>query len=399
MAIMAWAEAHQLRPAIHEAAIQLLLAGNGLLFLPPSGEGVRLFRLDSYVIRRDAMGTVLDIVTRERLSPESLPPEVRKQLSPEDLKNTELDLFTHVKRQNGRFVQYQEISGKRLKGFTENYPLDASPWLPLRFHKEDGESYGRSYAEQYLGDLRTFENLSKAILDATMNAAKILWLVKPTGVVAIRDVQNTPSGGFVVGNQDDIVPLQLNKSADLNVAYQTMGKIEERLSYAFLLTSVVQRGGERVTATEIRTVASELETSLGGIYALLASELQLPLVRRVMTTLELDGLIPSLPSGVIKPTITTGVDALGRNDTLQQLVQAMSILGQMPEAAQYIAWDAVAKEVLANTGIETLGLIKSDKQLQADAEQQQQQQQQMMQTAQQVAPVVAKEAMQGFQQG
>ncbi|WP_416142518.1 portal protein [Escherichia coli] len=43
--------------------------------------------------------------------------------------------------------------------------------------------------------------------------------------------------------------------------------------------SAVQRTGERVTAEEIRYVASELEDTLGGVYSILSQELQLPLVR------------------------------------------------------------------------------------------------------------------------
>ena len=50
------------------------------------------------------------------------------------------------------------------------------------------------------------------------------------------------------------------------------------MSYAFLLNTAIQRDAERVTAQEIRYMAQQLETAMGGIYSLLSQEFQLPLV-------------------------------------------------------------------------------------------------------------------------
>ncbi|WP_338419937.1 portal protein, partial [Xylella fastidiosa] len=66
------------------------------------------------------------------------------------------------------------------------------------------------------------------------------------------------------GHRADTAYLQLGKQADLTVAKAVSDQIEARLSYAFMLNSAVQRTGERVTAEEIRYVASELEDTLGG---------------------------------------------------------------------------------------------------------------------------------------
>ena len=44
-----------------------------------------------------------------------------------------------------------------------------------------------------------------------------------------------------------------------------MSKIEQRLSYAFLLNASVIRDSERTTAEEVRMTAQELQDSLGGI--------------------------------------------------------------------------------------------------------------------------------------
>ena len=75
--------------------------------------------------------------------------------------------------------------------------------------------------------------------------------------------------------------LQVNKFNDFNIAFQTMRLIEERLQFAFMLNTSVQRNNDRVTATEINYVSKELDDSLGGLYSLLSQELQLPLINRL----------------------------------------------------------------------------------------------------------------------
>ena len=77
----------------------------------------------------------------------------------------------------------------------------------------------------------------------------------------------------------------MQKQADLTVALNTIARIEQRLSFSFLLNSAIQAGAagrDRVTAEEIRMVANELETGLGGVYSILSVEMQLTLLHRNM---------------------------------------------------------------------------------------------------------------------
>ena len=63
------------------------------------------------------------------------------------------------------------------------------------------------------------------------------------------------------GSSNDVSVLQVNKFADFRIAYDTMNRIETRLQLAFLLNSSIQRNAERVTASEIRFMAEDLEQS------------------------------------------------------------------------------------------------------------------------------------------
>ena len=241
------------------------------------------------------------------------------------------------------------------------------PYIPVRMVRIDGESYGRSYCEEYLGDLRSLENLQEAIVKMSMISAKVIGLVNPAGITQPRRLTKAQTGDFVPGRREDIDFLQLEKQADFTVAKAVSDQIEARLSYAFMLNSAVQRTGERVTAEEIRYVASELEDTLGGVYSILSQELQLPLVRVLLKQLQATSQIPELPKEAVEPTISTGLEAIGRGqdlDKLERCISAWAALAPMQGDPDINL--AVIKLRIANAiGIDTSGILLTDEQKQA----------------------------------
>jgi hypothetical protein len=138
----------------------------------------------------------------------------------------------------------------------------------------------------------------------------------------------------------------MEKYADFKVALETITKLETRLEFAFLLNTAIQRNAERVTAEEIRYMANELETALGGLYSTLGQELQLPLVTRVMFQMERKRQLPVLPAGMVKPTIVTGVEAIGRGNDLVNLkgfLEDIAVLG--PETIRRTSTSATSSSV------------------------------------------------------
>ena len=132
------------------------------------------------------------------------------------------------------------------------------------------------------------------------------------------------------------------------------------------MSSVVQRNAERVTAEEVRTVAGELEDTLGGVYSILSQELQLPLVRRIMNQLQSTGDVPNLPEGTVEPTITTGMDALGRGHDLEKYATVLSLVSQIPNAQAMINWNVMLMDLFTGAGVETDGLVKTQKQIEEE---------------------------------
>lgn len=366
--VMNYMEANSFRVTAFELMKQLVVAGNGLLHIPMVMDSpyspMKLYRLSSYVVERDTYSNVLQIVTIDKIAYGALDEDIKNAVSgtgdrkPDD----ELTIYTHIylDDETGEYMSYQELEGVEIEGTDGQYPKDSMPWLPVRMIKVDGEDYGRSFCEEYLGDLKSLENLYESMVKMSMIAAKVLFLVNPNGITQVRRLTNANTGDFVAGRKQDVEVFQLEKYQDFNIAKSISESIESRLSYAFMLNSAVQRNGERVTAEEIRYVAGELEDTLGGVYSVLTQELQLPLVKILLKGLQAVSKIPDLPKEALEPAVATGLEALGRGHDLDKLQQFLTII--LPLAGVQdpdINMTNVKMRIANSLGIDTAGMLKT----------------------------------------
>jgi hypothetical protein len=394
-----WTEANQHRVSLWEAFKHLVVGGNTLLFMPETGS-LRAFRLDKYVVLRDAYGKVLEIVVKECVARAALSQEVVALLddpanpSPEPQASTgtptasdavkpaskTVDLYTHVYLSGKVYRVYQEVVGKVVTSTRGSYPADKVPWLPLRWTKIDGEDYGWGHVDSFLGDLSALDMLSQALTEGGAAAARVIFLKRPGSVARTKDLTEAQNGGFVVAEHDAIKALQLEKFADFQIAHARVQELERSLSFSFLLNTAIQRKGERVTAEEIRYMAQELEDALGGVYSVLSQELQLPYVRRNLFVMAKQKAIPALPND-IKPIIITGLDALGRGNDLNRLDAFLAGSAQAigPETvAAYVNPDEYFRRRAIALGVDPKGLIKTPEEI-AQAQQAEQMQQMLHQ--------------------
>lgn len=391
-------DSSNLRAKLSEALKQLIIGGNSLLYVE-SPKRVRVFRLDNYVVRLDPMGKLIELIVRERVHKLTLSPEVRTACDIDFTKGVEefVHVYTgvHLEEDNTYSVE-QEINDKEVPGSDGTFPEDKLPWIPLRFFSEDGEDYGRSYVDEYIGYMQSAEGLAKAIVQASAAAAKVIFMVKNGGRTSKRALASAANGAFIDGEATDVTTLQLNKAADLSVAKSMLESIDAGLAAAFMVTASIQRSGERVTAEEIRTLAMALDEQLGGIYSMLAQGFQLPFINAVIAEKTRKGTMPPLPKGLVTVTITTGVGALGRGQDADKLAKFLTMVAQLsPQAMATIRMDTLLSRLAVAEGIDITDLIKTPQELQQ--EQQQMQQQQMMSQA---APGVAQEiAKQGIAHG
>ena len=176
------------RVAVHQALQHLVVAGNALIFM--GKDGLKVFPLNRYVVERDGNGNVLEIVTKERISKKLLAEEMPEYEEPvnedSNFRPDECDVYTHVRRENNRVVWHQEVHGKVLPKSISKAPIDANPWLPLRFNTVDGEAYGRGRVGQFIGDLKSLEALSQALVEGSAAAAKVVFVVAPFSLSLIH---------------------------------------------------------------------------------------------------------------------------------------------------------------------------------------------------------------------
>ena len=372
------------RVAVYEALKHLIVSGNVLLQITETG--LRTYRLENYVVKRDPQGDVLKIIIKEGVSASSLPDKVVKQLRLYD--NTQedkiCDLFTCVKKHGNKYIVHQEVKGFIL--YKKEYTKETLPYIALRFNRIDGMNYGRGHVESFIGDLKSLEGLSRAILEGSSASAKMLFLVSPSGTTRASAIAKASNGAIIEGSAQDVTVLQANKFGDFRVALESMNRIGQRLQYAFLLNSSVQRQAERVTATEVQLVANELQDALGGVYGILTTEFQLPYLNTKLAMLRKQKLLPELPKDIVKVKIIVGMEALGRASDRLKLLQFLSdlagTLGSDVLAKHINLENAIKKFGIANQ-IDIVGLIKTPEELQQ--EQQQAQQQQMAQQMQNMA--------------
>jgi hypothetical protein len=379
------------RIILHTAMKHLIVTGNALVFA--GKKALRVYPLDRFVVNRDGDGNPIEIITREIIHRSLLPKEFQKPLLDDQDSNSpgadgprfglagassteEATVFTWVKLKDGQWRWHQEVDDKVIPGSESNSPKNINPWLPLRFNVVDGEDYGRGRVEEFLGDLRSLEGLMQSMVEGSAAAAKVVFLVSPSATTKPQSLARASNGAIIQGRPDDVGVVQVGKTADFRTVQEMIQNLTQRLSDAFLILNV--RQSERTTASEVQAVQQELNEQLGGIFGNLTTELLQPYLNRKLFLLTRNKAIPQLPKGLVMPTVVAGLNGIGRGQDRAALLEFLTTVGQAmgPEAlATYVNPTEILKRLSAASGIDSLGLIKTPEEL--DAEKQQAQQQAM----------------------
>lgn len=382
----------------------LAIAGNCLVYHPDDGSVMRMWRLDQFVVRRDAQGKLIEAVIEEEVYPSELSDDIREATKvPEDptkkssdepsgKSEAKLKQYTMILRDdNDYIVHWQEINDIEVPGSRGKAKADVAGWQALRWQAVVGSDYGRAMVSEYAGDFLSMEEGWKSVLQFAAEAARIVHIVDPNSAIDIEELAAAETGDNITGYADKIKTLQLEKNADFQVLWEILQNIDRRLSRAFLLSAETIRDAERVTAEEIRAVAQELEDSFGGTYTVLSAEAQAPYARRVLYILSKKKQAPKLPKSVV-PQVVTGFSALGETHEAQAILEWLKSLLDIfgPQTlAQEVDFSEVALRTGTSQGIPDVnGMLKSPEQQQAE-----QQASANQETTTAVAPQLAKGAM------
>ena len=362
-------------------SLQLLITtGNALEYIGPDNQ-LRVYRLDQYVVERDLTGAVKEIILHQQISPENSPIEttVKTQLGHEYV-----DMYTWIRRNDkGQFEIQQEIEEQVVPNSQGVY--DVLPFIPLRWALVPSEDYGRGKIEEHYPDLVALDGMAKSLLDGSTMASRHIYMVRPnaSGANLRRRIAEANNGEVVIGNPEDTSMLQFTNVTGLQIAAQEVQRLTQVLSSAFLLNSGMTRDAERVTATELRMLAEELEGTLGGVYSTMSQEMQRKRLERLMVQMIEQGALPPFEEDLIEPQITTGLSALGREQDVHKVQAAAQIVQMLgPE----MSLDYVKMPELLTRAFNGLGLPQVVRSEQEAA--QLRQQRQMQQMAQQVAPAI-----------
>jgi len=378
--VMDYIAASNDRVVIHQALKHLIVGGNALLFM--GKDGIKNYPLNRYVVNRDGNGNVLEIVTKELISRDVLGYEIPKPQpntgvdETDQGHNDDVEVYTYVKLENGRWIWHQEVQDKIIPGTRSSAPKNASPWLVLTFNSVDGEQYGRGRVEEFLGDLKSLEGLSQALVEGAAAASKVIFLVSPSSTTKPSVIAKAGNGAIVQGRAEDVQVVQVGKTADFSTAANMAQTIERRLLEAFLVMNV--RNAERVTAEEVRLTQLELEQQLGGIFSLLTVSFLIPYLDRTLLVLQRSNELPKLPKDVIRPAIVAGVNALGRGQDREALTMFVQTIAQTlgPESLmKFINPLEAIKRLAAAQGIDVLNLVRTEEELADNKEEQMQNQQ------------------------
>lgn len=339
---------------------------------------LRVFSLRDYACKRNNVGEVLDIITREHKFWSELDPSVQALIGRKP-EHEKLKLYTRVKRvvKNG-FVSWkmtQEIEGCDI-GTDVTYRDKLCPFIPVVWSYSNGDNYGRGHVEDYAADIYKLSRLSEALADYQFESMRILYLHDPSKFFDAKHAEMAATGEYVTGAADAVVPLEAGAAQKMQQVMLSLSEVEQRLNKAFMNTSN-QRDAERVTAYEVRLAAEEAEQVLGGVYSQLSQSLHLPLAYLLLDEAD-NTIIEAFDLNHIKLEILTGLQALSRSTSNQSLVMAVSdltaILPVFTQGGLGKEWNInkIAEGVFSSYGLTVADMKYTEKELLAiqQAEQQ-----------------------------
>lgn len=353
-------------------ALSQILATGDVLECLTKDYKLKTFRRDQYVTRRDSSGDVLYHIVREKIDPYTLTDKqyAAASINASDMEDKSaaermVDMYTRVEWNpiSELWVIEQEVNGNIVEASEE--PI--TPYFSTPYELSPNEDYGRGFIELNLGDASSYDELEERLLDWAALHSKATPVKDYSSMV--RDIDFTKKSGEPItakvsgGIVQDLGWFGPQSTAQFQVVAMTSERKARDLSAAMLLSSEQMPQKERVTATQVREIAAELEGALGGVYAPIADEQQLPLLRRTLWQMERDHMLDPLPDGFVNVKVLTGIEALSRDIDSSKLMAAIGQISQSPEMMARVNMDVLVDILFRYAGVYEPGLLKSAEQL------------------------------------
>lgn len=334
-----------IREAIYDLLINDIVVGD-CLFQAHDNFSYSTIQLNNYVVEYKNDDTLCEII-------------VRSWDVLDDSEET-TELYTQYKLDHTTGIWKVTIETKDGESVTPEVPqYTVLPLAHVRWRTIPGEPYGCSHVENLRGDLRSLEAYTKGHLQG-LAASCVFWMVvNPTGRTDIDDISSAPSGEWVSGDPSDIACVSPASTVKPQVAASQLAvdTLRKEIATAFLMMGQSLPSGERVTATAIRAIASEIESETGGGFSSFTRQALPMIVKRALIVMFEDGTLDESLKQLffdededLIVQIVTGLQALSRETELNKLLQLGEIQGRLQGQNTRFNWDKWNRAVINAMG-------------------------------------------------
>ena len=326
------------RPQAVEAVKHMIVTGNALIKRQADGRRI-VYGIRDFGVRRTVDGQPYHSVLRDQKRFGSLPDETKEKVReqyPQYRDDDDCILYTEYKLVDGRWHMRQGVDAVTFPSTTRYKPVDL-PVLILTWNLARGENYGRGLVEDHTTAFHQINVLTRALIDMVGIMADVKFLVDPSSVLDVQELNNSPRGSYHQGRKDDLSSPDFSKRMEIAGIRDIIAALERELAQAFLLNTSAVRDAERVTAEEIRFIAMELESAFGGLYSRLALEWQRSEAEYAVSQIDFAEDIGGEFS-TFEVVVTTGLESLSREgqlDNLRRAIADLTALDAVPEEVRY----------------------------------------------------------------
>jgi hypothetical protein len=276
-------------------------------------------------------------------------------------------------------AKHWEVSVEKGKEIISEGIYKVLPVIALRWQSVTNENYGRSHVEMNIGDVKSLESYTAALIEG-LSASSAFWMaVDPSGITALDDISSQSNGTWVSARQQDVFAITPSSTMNpqVSLSMQAVETMRKEVAQSFLMSGSAIPSGDRVTATAVRMIGQELEQVLGGVFSSIARDLLVPIVKRTFYLMvdnkEVDERLVSEfqdeDSGVLSVDIVTGLQALSRESDRERLMAMGEMIRNLPqEAVQNFKFDEYARALITSLGFDPRNWVKSADELEEEKE-------------------------------
>lgn len=300
--------------------------------------------------------------------------------------------------------------------------VETCPWLIATLYETPDSAYGLSLIDSSVGLILENNVLMNRRLDNIAVSVDNMWLFVEDGVTNPDHIKTEPGKVIVVGRPDSVQPMHPpanNFSVTYTEAQVLDTKIDRNIGTGAMISANAYRTGERVTATEIKSVKDAGGNRLTDLYEHIENVCVLPLLHKAYSLVKKHTKkrkIVSLPSkeqGVmdyfellpedlrydykVKLTATQGV--INRDRDIQNISDFLTLVVNVPQFQEMVNYNNLFYDLLVKFGFDDPTRYITQPAEESEPQQPTTPLQGAAQTAESIAPGVGASAVQGLVAG